>query len=53
MRNGPPSVTQVASDQGFMHFGRFSQYYRSLFGELPSDTLRRREIGASRHNPKL
>ena len=34
------NVTQVASEHEFFHFGRFSQYYRTLFGELPSETLR-------------
>jgi hypothetical protein len=30
----------VASRWGFMHFGRFAQQYRQLFGEAPSQTLR-------------
>lgn len=34
------NVTQIASEHEFFHFGRFSQYYRTLFGELPSETLR-------------
>ncbi|GAG27212.1 unnamed protein product, partial [marine sediment metagenome] len=33
------TVTHVAAEHEFFHFGRFSQYYRALFGELPSDTL--------------
>lgn len=36
------NVTQVALDFGFNHLGRFSSEYKSLFGELPSETLRRR-----------
>jgi AraC-like DNA-binding protein len=35
------SVTRIALDCGFEHLGRFSESYRKLFGELPSDTLRR------------
>jgi AraC family ethanolamine operon transcriptional activator len=34
------TVADVAFRQGFSDFGRFSGYYRSLFGENPSDTLR-------------
>jgi AraC-like DNA-binding protein len=34
------AVTAVASRWGFMHFGRFAQQYRQLFGEAPSQTLR-------------
>ena len=36
------NVTQVAMDYGFLHLGRFSDSYRKQFGELPSDTLKRR-----------
>lgn len=35
------AVTDAALDTGFEHFGRFSQHYRLLFGECPSQTLRR------------
>ncbi len=34
-------VTDVALDWGFSHFGWFSQDYRRLFGETPSQTLER------------
>jgi AraC family ethanolamine operon transcriptional activator len=34
------TVAEVAFQQGFSDFGRFSGYYRQLFGENPSDTLR-------------
>jgi len=35
------SVTQTATRWGFFHLSRFSQYYRELFGEKPSETLAR------------
>ncbi|WP_172329949.1 AraC family transcriptional regulator [Mangrovicoccus sp. HB161399] len=34
-------VSDVAMDHGFLHWGRFSQAYRKMFGERPSDTLQR------------
>jgi AraC-like DNA-binding protein len=46
----PPetTVTQVAADCGFFHFGRFAGRYREKFGEMPSETLTgaRRRRGA-------
>jgi AraC family ethanolamine operon transcriptional activator len=36
------TVTDVAMRWGFFHLGRFSQQYRSRFGEYPSATLRNR-----------
>jgi AraC family ethanolamine operon transcriptional activator len=36
------SVHDVAYDLGFWHLGRFSRAYRAMFGETPSNTLRRR-----------
>ena len=35
------TVTRVVTDHGFWELGRFSVAYRTLFGEMPSETLRR------------
>jgi AraC family ethanolamine operon transcriptional activator len=40
--HGSTTVTAVALDWGFWHFGEFSRTYKECFGELPSDTLRRK-----------
>ena len=40
-----PESTTVSAEAlrwGFWHFGEFSRAYRDCFGELPSDTLRRK-----------
>lgn len=34
-------VTAVAAQFGFWHFGRFAREYRQVFGEVPSNTLKR------------
>ncbi|MNO96296.1 HTH-type transcriptional activator RhaS [compost metagenome] len=39
---GVRSVTELALDYGFLHLGRFSEVYRQQFGELPSQTFKRR-----------
>jgi AraC-like DNA-binding protein len=33
------TVANVAIQQGFVELGRFSQYYKAMFGESPSQTL--------------
>ncbi|WP_429299338.1 helix-turn-helix domain-containing protein [Paraburkholderia sp. GAS199] len=38
------SVTEVATRWGFWHFGNFSSEYREQFGELPSETCRRKRV---------
>jgi AraC-like DNA-binding protein len=35
------SVTRVATNHGFWELGRFSVIYRTLFGEMPSESLRK------------
>lgn len=35
------SITDHAANQGIKHMGRFAAYYRSQFGELPSETRER------------
>ena len=45
------TVTEVALRYGFSEFGRFSATYRRMFGELPSQSLRR--YGAVRKHSGL
>lgn len=45
LRAGTQSVKAAALAFGFWHFGDFSQSYRSLFGETPSETLARARGG--------
>jgi AraC-like DNA-binding protein len=40
--HGSTTVSAEALNWGFWHFGDFSRAYRECFGELPSDTLRRK-----------
>ncbi|MEZ5900322.1 MAG: helix-turn-helix domain-containing protein [Hyphomicrobiaceae bacterium] len=44
--NPAQSVSTIAFDCGFWQLGRFGQAYRELFGETPSQTLRRSRNGA-------
>ena len=37
---GTGRVTRIAQQNGFTHMGQFSAYYKKLFLERPSDTLR-------------
>jgi AraC-like DNA-binding protein len=43
------TVTEIALNHGFWKLGRFSVEYRALFGESPSESLRRARI--DRHSP--
>lgn len=38
------TVTGIAVDHGFADVGRFARDYQALFDELPSETLRRRNV---------
>jgi AraC-like DNA-binding protein len=38
---GKTNVTRIVTDLGFWELGRFSVAYRAMFGEPPSETLRR------------
>jgi AraC-like DNA-binding protein len=40
--HGSTTVSAEALNWGFWHFGEFSRAYKACFGELPSDTLRRK-----------
>ena len=43
LRNAEPgstTVTNVAMNWGFWHFGEFSRTYKNCFGEVPSATLK-------------
>ncbi len=39
--HGSATVSALALDWGFWHFGDFARAYKDCFGELPSETLRR------------
>jgi AraC family ethanolamine operon transcriptional activator len=42
VEQGEVSVIDIAQSHGMTHLGRFAAHYRTLFGESPSSTLRRR-----------
>ena len=44
-------IRQVAGSCGFWHMGQFAADYRALFGERPSDTVRRARLHGSRERP--
>jgi len=48
---GTTTVSAQALSWGFWHFGDFSRAYKDCFGELPSETLRRKPAETS-SNPK-
>ena len=43
-KSGTTTVTEVALDCGFWHFGEFSRAYKNCFGEVPSKTLKQSSI---------
>ncbi len=49
--HGSTTVSAQALNWGFWHFGDFSRAYKDCFGELPSETLRRKPAETS-SNPK-
>lgn len=44
-------ITDVATDWGFWHLGRFASDYRMMHGELPSNTLENR-FRTIKHSPR-
>jgi AraC family ethanolamine operon transcriptional activator len=40
-RDRSERISDIAMRWGFLHLGRFAEEYRLLFGERPTDTLRR------------
>ncbi|MEK8095550.1 helix-turn-helix domain-containing protein [Methylocystis sp. IM3] len=43
------SITELSFDLGFSSASRFAAYYKSLFGESPQETRKRRRSNATRH----
>jgi transcriptional regulator GlxA family with amidase domain len=46
------SVSQAATDQGFDHLGHFTERYKTLFEELPSQTARRGAAAEKNERPQ-
>lgn len=40
-------ISDIANEAGFWHMGQFAKDYKKLFGELPSETIRRRNAQKS------
>jgi AraC family transcriptional regulator, ethanolamine operon transcriptional activator len=43
------AITEAAMSWGFWHLGRFSAYYRDMFGEYPLETVSGRRMPERRH----
>jgi AraC family ethanolamine operon transcriptional activator len=41
-KNAEQSITDIIANAGFWHMGQFAADYSKLFGELPSETVRRK-----------
>lgn len=50
--NPAESIASIAAKWGFWHLPRFAEYYRGLFGELPSET-REKAAGRSAAGPTM
>ena len=53
VRGQSVTVTEIATDLGFVELGRFSVEYRRMFGESPSETLRQAAPDRRTQNMRL